>query len=220
MDGAKGFAIGRYPEGRCGDSRMMVPVRALLGLGGVPLDRSSATKRLERNGIRTVAIEGDGRKPEAVELSDLPSKVRLAFVAQDCAAGGLAAGDYDDAAHARLLTAPAGMRARAERRAAMARVLVAAKARGLGPAERFALVRAQFGSDRTSTMSLRRLEAAVEGVAPVNFAPALLDDYKPVTAKAEMSEAAWQAFLKGIFEAEAAGNLPPSGHRAAFRAAG
>lgn len=175
----------------------MPVVADLLGLPGLPNTLFGLRKWLARHDI-PVSLQG---KRFTFELSDLPSEVRLAFVARDCAAGGLAAGEYDDAAHARLMAAPAGMRARAERRATMARVLVAAKARGLRPSERFALVRAQFGSDRTSTMSLRRLETAVEGVAPINFAPALLDDYRPVTAMAEMSDAAWQAFLKGIFEA-------------------
>ena len=115
--------------------------------------------------------------------------------------GGLAAGDYDDAAHAGLMTAPAPARARAERRAAMARVLVGARERGLGTAERFALVRAQFGSDRASDASLKRLETAVEGVAPISFAPALLDDCKGGIAQADMSDAAWQMFLRGISDA-------------------
>jgi hypothetical protein len=145
-------------------------------------------------------------------LSDLPEAVRLAYVERECARGGLPAGAYDDAAHARLMAATPGMRARAERRAELARALAVAKAQGLSRRARFALVRKRFGAAGTSRASLERIERAVAGVDPINRAPALLEEQQTGRPPVPMSAEAWAMFLK--LTGRAKGTWPP---RAAWR---
>ena len=99
------------------------------------------------------------------------------------------------------MAASADRRARAERKAAMGAMLVALKADGVKEGERFALVRKRFGSKGTSRASLKRLQRQVQGIDPINYAPALLDDYKATVKRAEFSEEAWRFFLSMIRDA-------------------
>ena len=78
---------------------MQIAVRSILGLGGVPKDRTSAAAWLIKAAVKTVTLEGDARRPEAVNLSDLPAEVRRAVIERDIAAAGLPLGTYDAAAH-------------------------------------------------------------------------------------------------------------------------
>lgn len=110
-------------------------------------------------------------------------------------------GTRDDAAHATFMAASADRRTRAERKAAIAKMLTALRAQGLKEGARFALVRKRFGDKGTSTTSLKRLQRGVEGVDPINFAPVLLDDYKATAQRAEMSQEAWRFFLTMIRDA-------------------
>jgi len=61
---------------------MIVAVKSLAGLGGLPVDRSALSAWLRRNGIPTVMKSGPGGKAEHVRLSDLPEDVRLAYLKQ------------------------------------------------------------------------------------------------------------------------------------------
>ena len=146
----------------------LVPVRALMGLGEIPTCRKNAGNWLRRRGITLQFVPSKGGPAEAVALSDLPAPVRLACVQREIAAAGLAAGTYDDAAHERLAGASAGMRAEAERKAGIARLLVTAGKAMTWP-QKAALVRARFGADGTPEPSLMRIAKAVEGVDPINF---------------------------------------------------
>ncbi len=96
----------------------------LLGIGGIPKHRTSATRWLIKAEVPIVKLEGDARRPEAVKLSDLPAEVRRAVIERDVAAAGLPLGTYDEAAHQALAQATPKMRDVAERKAAIARDLM------------------------------------------------------------------------------------------------
>ena len=67
---------------------------------------------------------------------------------------------------------------------------------GLSWPERAALACDKFGPEGTSEASLERLSKAVEGVDPINFAPALLPGHgKSGPPSAEPSPEAWALFL-------------------------
>lgn len=177
---------------------MKVEVRSLCGIGAVPSHRTSASKWLARQGIRTFRVTGKGGEAEAVQLCDLPEAVRLAWLRHDLDRLRLDPGAYDDAAHEAFAGVSPSRRARAERKAAVARLLVAQLAQGAAKGDAFALARETFGPEGTSNLSLKRVLRAVQGVDPINFAPALLDDYKPTAKRAEMSEDAWRFFMTAL----------------------
>ena len=180
---------------------MQIAVRSILGLGGVPKDRTSASGWLIKAGVNIATLEGDARRPEAVNLSDLPAQVRRAVIERDIAAAGLPLGTYDEAAHQDLAQATPKMRDVAERKAAIARDLMTLGA-GATWAEKVAILRGRHGEDGTSKPSLMRILKAVEGIDPINFAPALLADYSRDGApKAAMSDAAWSLFMTIIRDA-------------------
>ena len=123
--------------------------------------------------------------------STLPEEIRRAILAREMEATGLPQGIYDDEAHSRLAEMPVKMRVKAERKADIARPLLSA-GKSLPWSEKLALVKARFGANGVSLPSLNRILRAVEGVDPVNFAPALLADYSLSGAPcAPMCEAAW-----------------------------
>ncbi|ARE38356.1 Transposase [Rhodovulum sp. P5] len=92
-------------------------------------------------------------------------------------------------------------RDRAERKAAMARVLVSLADQGVNWPDRQRLMAERFPDEAVSKPSLKRLLAAVEGVDPINYAPTLLDGHKGGMVTAEMSEDAWRFFMTEIREA-------------------
>jgi putative transposase len=165
----------------------------IFDLPGIPSSRMGVWKWLKRNGI---PLTQDGKR-FTFHLSDLPEDVRLAYVRRECEAAGLVLGTYDEAAHAEFATKPPKMRAVAERKAEIARFMHGAKGLPWGKLE--ALVQERFGQEGTSGPSLRRLQRAVEGVDPINFAPALVADYSIEGApRKEISEGAWSYFLTTI----------------------
>ncbi|RVT83345.1 hypothetical protein DXV76_13960 [Rhodobacteraceae bacterium CCMM004] len=137
--------------------------------------------------------KSDGRRPQSVQLSDLPAPVRLAYPERELATAAISAGAYDDAAHGRLAEAPASMRAEAERRAAVVRAVTAAGAGRRWP-DRLALA-GKAGGKRISKDTLKRYLTAAEGVDAINWAPALLPRYRPTAPYADMSPEAWTLFL-------------------------
>lgn len=176
----------------------LVLVRSILGVGGLPSDRTSATRWLAARDVPVVVADGDGRKPEAVSLFDLPASVRRAYELRKAEAEGQEPRDYDDEAQARLLNATPAMQEAARRKAEIARLLTRAGATAAGglSAELIRAAREKFGGKGTDQMTLRRILRAVDGVAPINFAPALLPDYKRDTApRADMSPEVWSFFL-------------------------
>lgn len=178
-----------------------VRVLDIAGLANVPIHRTSAKKWLDARGVRTQRDLSDGRRTEQVSLSDLPEDVRLAWWERELDRLHLEPGARDDAAHTAFMAQPAKARARAERKAAIASMLSALRVQGLKEGERFALVRKRFEDKGTSTASLKRLSKAVEGVDPINYAPALLDDYKVTAKRAEVSDDAWRFFMTMIRDA-------------------
>lgn len=170
---------------------MIVSVAQIIGLSGLPKSPQGLRKWIRANSVphqRTGATIKIG-------VGDLPSDIRRAFYARECEHWDLPLGTFDDAAQMALLAATAKARARAEHRARIATLLVGGRARGLRETELFELAREKFGSKGTSTATLKRILKAVKGVDPINFVPALLDDYKPAPERALMTDEAWQFFL-------------------------
>ncbi|MDD9716772.1 hypothetical protein PVW48_08460 [Dinoroseobacter sp. PD6] len=169
------------------------------GLGEIPFHRTSAKSWFQGNGIATITDRSDGRNPEFVRLYDLPAPERLAYLTRELEHLHLSPGSYDAAAHEAFLAASPSRRDRAERRAAVARVLVAL---GLDVnwSDRLRIVHEKFGVKGLSKPRLKAILRAVEGVDPINFAPALLDDYKGTTAR-QPFDPAWRTFMTLIRDA-------------------
>ena len=178
----------------------MIPVRSLLGLAGIPTHRTSASKWLHRNGISTCLAKGRGGDVECVNFSDLPEPVRLDYNHRECERAGLPPGAYDDQAHEAFAAAKPVMRAAAERKAAIARLLLTAGTILTWP-QKVALVASKFGKKGVSVASLKRYLTAVEGVYPINFAPALLAAEKSGRPRTDMSPEAWSYFLTALRDA-------------------
>ena len=174
----------------------LVAIKDLLGLGGVPSSRKGAIQWCRRSGVPLV----QGRGHFLAQRSDLPGPVRLALLRHDLETLHLCPGTYDDDAHDVFMQASPSRRARAERKAAIAQLLVSLGS-SVGWPERIRLVQEKFGDEGTSKPSLKRLLSAVEGVDPINYAPALLDGYKATARHAEMSEDAWRFFMTTIRDA-------------------
>ncbi|WP_165971728.1 DNA-binding domain-containing protein [Meridianimarinicoccus aquatilis] len=135
-----------------------------------------------------------------MRLSDLPEPERRAFLDQHIAERGLPAGDYDDAAHAAFLAAPAAKREKAERKADIARYLLSIKDHAGWP-DRVALVRAKFGTAGTSKDNLKLLLRQVKGLDPINFAPALLPKTRNTNRAKPIAREAWSFFMTTISRA-------------------
>jgi putative transposase len=175
---------------------MMLTVSDIVALPGLPNTPMGARKWLARQGIKT-ALRG---KRFEFSLADLPEEVRRALAERHVVEAELPPGDYDDEAHARLAAAPATVRALAERKAGIVYLLKSLPA-GTSWADRLALVRKRFGAKGVSKATLRRYLKAVEGVAPVNYAPALLADFTKGPPPKDISAEAWAYFLTTIRDA-------------------
>jgi putative transposase len=175
---------------------MRLAVSDIAGVAGVP-----GTNRGVRDWLKRLCIPvGTVGNRFTFHLSDLPDSVRQAFLARAVATAGLEPGAFDDVAHAAFLEAPETMRAEAERRAAIA-VFLLKLGDAVTWAERAALATDKFGPEGTSIPSLKRLSRAVEGLDPINFAPALLRDQKGGAPRTDMSDDAWAYFLTTIRDA-------------------
>lgn len=168
-----------------------------MGLGCIPASKPACIAWLKRMGIAKTK-QGNCFQ---YRLSDLPEDIRRAYWRRELDHLHVAQGGFDDAAHAAFMEAPAKARARAERKALIAVTLTGLRARGVKGEELFALVRQKFGKEGTSTAVLKRIERDVKGVDPINYAPALLDNYKTPTKRAEFSEDAWRCFMTMIRDA-------------------
>lgn len=134
-----------------------VSVRQLSEISGRPNTLLGVRKWLDRLEIKTRRARGR----ITVQLSDLPDTVRHAYLEQCVGDAHLDMGEHDDAAHDAFLKAPVTMRAEAERKAAMARVLVA-----FGDAvpwgAKLKSIREKFGTKGASKQSLQRVLTAIE----------------------------------------------------------
>jgi len=180
---------------------MMVPVRNLLGLCQIPNDRTAASRWLKRQDIPTQRARCNGGQREIVRLSDLPEEVQRAYTEREIERAGLEPGEWDAEAQARFLDATPTMRSAALRRAEIARFMVA-RQEHMGRETLARAVGERFGSVGTSAHSLRRILNQIEGVAPINHAPALLHGYSREGVKrAAMSAEAWAFFLTTLRDA-------------------
>ncbi|MBF9050528.1 DDE-type integrase/transposase/recombinase [Roseobacter sp. HKCCD9010] len=134
----------------------------------------------------------------AVDIAQLPEAERLAYLQRESENLHLDPGVFDDVAHEAFMQAPPSRRERAERKAEIARFLVS-----LGDAivwrEREKLVHKRFGAKGNSAQRLKAIVKRVQGVDPINFAPALLDNYTcGAKGRADMSTDAWRFFMTVI----------------------
>ncbi|OYU17765.1 MAG: hypothetical protein CFE34_13975 [Rhodobacteraceae bacterium PARR1] len=173
----------------------MLRTAELLGLPGLP-----STKRGLRDWLKAhrVPLTVTSNRTFIFPLSALPEDVRRAYTVRAAEGHDLAPGTYDEAAHAVLNGATPHLRQEAERKAEVARFILAGRKAGLGRSAIHLAVWERFGTEGNSAKSLDRWEAQVQGVDPVNFAPALLDGYKGGAPRADMSEEAWRLFLGGV----------------------
>jgi len=176
---------------------MLITARAIAGMGGVPASKPACLAWLKRHNVPEVQSEGQAL---LFRLSDLPEAVRLAYAARRSQELGLEVGAYDDAAHKALMQAPASLRDGAERRAELARFLVALP-EDMSLADKVRAAQAAFGAEGTSKASVKRLLKTVAGVDPINFAPSLLPRYRGGRDGAPMSPEAWAFFMTTIRDA-------------------
>lgn len=181
---------------------MTIPVKALCGIACIPADRAAASQWLRRNAVPIHIGNGNGGRFEYVLAHDLPTDVRRAHELREIEAAGLPAGAHDQDAHDRFVEATPAMQATALRKAEIARFLVKGGASGKGlPGLLCEAAREVFGSEGTDKMTLRRILRAVDGVDPVNYAPALLPAYLRTSTEAEISGEAWAFFMTTISRA-------------------
>ncbi len=135
---------------------MLVRVKELCGIGDIPTCPKNAKRWAIRAGIAISQVASSGGPASIVHVSDLPEQERRAYLAKCAAATGLPPGEYDDAAHEAFWQAPASMRAEAERKAAIACLLVSIRDRASWR-DRLALVHRRFGEKGTSKPWLKRL---------------------------------------------------------------
>lgn len=182
----------------------IVAVMDLLGCCQIPRHRTSASAWLRRAGIEIQSQKGRGGLIECVALADLPFEVRRAYELRQIEASGLPAGEYDDAAHDRLMAATPAMHAAALRKAKIARFLVLRGGSADTPltGDLVAAVRSEFGGKGTDKMTLKRILRAVAEVDLINFAPALLPEYdRAGRPKTGISPEAWSFFMTAISKA-------------------
>jgi len=178
----------------------MIAVTQLLGMGNIPSDRKSASRWLNRIGVPIHVTEADKRRTELVELSDLPERERIAYLQRELKAFDLQPGEYEADVHRVYMSAPPKARSEAERRAASVRIF-----KRLGSdvnwADKIAIIAAEAGGKAPSKATINRYLKAVEGIAPINFAPALLPSHGGGKQRSEASESAWSAFMTIIRDA-------------------
>ena len=175
---------------------MRLKVASITGLPGVP-----ATNRGVRDWIKRLSIplQEQGNRFTFC-LSDLPEPDRLAYTERQIEACGLKPGSHDATAQATLTAACPSMKATALRKADIARFLVTA-GKALTWPQKVALVAAKFGPKSASKPNLKCLLKAIEGVDPINFAPALLPGYQGSKRTADMSPEAWGYFMTTLRDA-------------------
>ncbi|WP_457650339.1 transposase domain-containing protein [Profundibacter sp.] len=179
---------------------MLIPVKTLCGLGGIPKDRTASKKWFAGEGISLLIDTQDGRNPVFVNLSDLPPDVRRAYNEQRISQMGFSMGQYDEIAHEEFFASPPSLQETAQRKAEIAEALLAME-EGSNWADRIKTIRAKFGKRGTSKPSLMRILQQVKGVDPINFAPALLPKYQGRKTIAKTTEEAWALFLTIIRDA-------------------
>jgi putative transposase len=160
----------------------------------VPRHRASAVAWLSRSGVKTVKAPSSGGFCGAVNFTDLPEPVRLAYLARQAERSGLAAGVQDDAAHLALMAKPLGVQSAAHQRAAILVFVEKHRRAGLSWPQIAALFGGAGFGEGPSEQTVERWFKRVENVDPINWGPALAPDWKPRAADAPMSEEAFSWF--------------------------
>ena len=174
---------------------MIIRANSVVGLGSIPTCRKNAKRWLERAGVAFTWLKTEGGDAPHISLADLPEPERIAYLEREITAKALPQGEYDDAAHSAYLAAPVSIRSEAERRAAYVRILTKLGV-SVGWDERLRILRNEFGENTPSKVTLKRYLKAVKGVGPINFAPALMPDYKTGGApRVELSDEAFSLFM-------------------------
>ena len=172
----------------------MIPVKELCGVGSIPSHRSSATKWLHRQRVSIQEIRTQGGVAHFVCVQDLPLSVQDAWRALQGEMKSLNLGSYSDELHRNFDKLTASAQNKARRKEEIGKFIARLDDFLTWP-EKTAMVQAQFGKAGNGERSLRRMMADLEGVDPINWAPALAPKHKGRTAKAETSEEAWRWFL-------------------------
>ncbi|MFO7854618.1 MAG: hypothetical protein R6V44_05270 [Paracoccaceae bacterium] len=167
-----------------------VPLSELLGLRGVPRDKGAAAAHLERAGVALRRELRNGGEARVADVADLPRELQAALWARwaEKAAGpGVDMGCADPALQEAFWRKPATVREKGFRKAEIALF-------GAGVAEVLHLGGSRGGDAAPGAATLRNWRKATEGLAPAYWAFALAQEYKGRTARAPMSEAAWEEF--------------------------
>ena len=120
---------------------MKVALASLIGIAGLPSTKMGVHKWVHRNNI---LIFEDGKR-FTVDTVNLPEPVRRILTERDLESTGLPPGVYDENAHERLAEIPPNMRAEAERKAEIARVLLTV-GKALPWSQKLNLVKSRFGA--------------------------------------------------------------------------
>jgi Bacteriophage Mu transposase len=169
----------------------MLSVASIAGLPIVPSTCRGVRDWLKRN---HVPLTQDGNR-FLFQLPDLPKDVQLAYRLRLAEEAGLVFGEQDDAAHVALAAKPLGVQEKAHTRAKVLGIVHKGRVAGLKWPALEGLVKASTGVEAPDQQTVKRWLKDVEGVDPANWAPALAPGYKGRTAKAAISEAAWDEFL-------------------------
>lgn len=182
-----------------GPEPLTVPVAALRGLGGIPKDRASVTEWLKRRGVPLHVRGDDGRKPEFVFLSDLPPAVQRAWRVREAERAGLPPGGMDDTAHTKLEARAPGIRDEAARRARIMAVVMRHRMAGRTWREVIASIPVETGLEAPCEGTLISWSKMIDGVDPVNWAPALAPDWRQDgRPKAPCAPEAWAFFEREL----------------------
>ena len=173
----------------------MLTVESIKGLPGVPSTGMGVRDWLKRLEIPT-ELRG---KRFTFSLTDLPADVSLAYCLREGERAGLAMGVQDDAAHVALQAKPQGTREIAHERAAMLVFVRKHELAGLKLREIAGLLPGAGFARTADEQTLKDWLKRVEGVDPINWAPALAPDYSTKGRPASgCSPEAWDHFEKNI----------------------
>lgn len=169
---------------------MHLTVENLSNLAGLPNSKRGIQKWLK---AQNVPVEQNGRR-FVFSLLDLPEEVQTAYRLRLVEEAGLAFGEQEDAAHLVLAAKPVGMQETAHARAKVLGLVHKGRTAGLKWHQIAPQIKAASLGEVPCEQTVNRWFKRVEGVDPANWAPALAPDYKGRTAKAPVSEAAWDDF--------------------------
>lgn len=178
---------------------MLAPVTEIMGVGRIPAHRSSASKWLRRFDVPISVSSDDARKPEVVNIVDLPEPERLAFLARRAETMGLPMGTHDDDAHLALSAKPITVQNTAYARAETMMFIAKHERAGLKWGHIAGLLKVEVAKGVSAVLApsyatKRRWDGLIAGVDTVNWAPALAPQYQGRTVTADLSPEAWAEF--------------------------